>query len=161
MGSLAWDSASPSQGRRRSHCSSTTAEGGWVIRDFHFISPDQKEEGSWNTRSCSHVWEISWCHFWAFRTNGGYGFNSAGSRPLHSWGSNHISPISEHLSSNYPCASLNRWGGWSDTGQSGQVTGILIPDDTFCFLIYYYYNFDFRTIFPLCLHILLVLFMGN
>ena len=30
-----------------------------------------------------------------------------------------------------------------------------------CCLLDYYYNFGFRTIFPLFLHILLVLFMGN
>ena len=54
----------------------------------------------------------------------------------------------------------NRKEECSDTGQLGPVTRILIPDDTFCFFIYYY-NFGFRTLFPLCLHILLVLFMGN
>ena len=77
------------------------------------------------------------------------------------WGPDHTSSVFGHFSSSYSSMASNRWEECSDTGQSGPVTGILIPDDTFCFLIYYYYNFGFRTVFPLCLYILLVLFMGN
>ena len=38
---------------------------------------------------------------------------------------------------------------------------LLIPDDAFCFLDYYYYDYGFSTVFLLCLYTLLVLFMGS
>ena len=38
---------------------------------------------------------------------------------------------------------------------------MLIPNDTFCFLVYYYFNYGFNTVFPLCLYTLLVLFLDS
>jgi len=96
----------------------------------------------------------------------GHTLTSACSRPFHSSsrdarGPDYTSPGYGHFSSSYSSIASDRWGGCSDTGHPGPVTGILIPDDTFCFMVYYYFNYGFSAVSLLCLYTLLVLFMGN
>ena len=41
------------------------------------------------------------------------------------------------------------------------VAVVAIGEDTFCFLVYYYFNYGFSTVSLLCLYTLLVLFLGS
>jgi len=74
--------------------------------------------------------QIARGHIRSTHTSGGPILTSTCSRPLHSYtrdtrGPDHTSPDSEHFSSSYPSTSSDIWGGCSDTGHSGLVTGIL------------------------------------
>jgi len=132
MGSLARDSASSSQGRRRSRHSGTPSARGWVIRVFHSWALDQEEEGSCNPGSCNHLWKVSWSHSRASDTSGRFHFSTTGNRPFHAWGSKQPSPVSEHLSCSYSCTSFVERGGGSDTEHPGPITGSLNSCWFFC-----------------------------
>jgi len=138
----------------RSHSPGTPTGTGCFLRDYHSRAIHSSSWGKGRTgepRDCCYSWEITRGHIIASYSSSRPLLTTACSWPFHSctWhtrGPDYTSPGTEHLSSSYSSTSLDRWGGCSDSGYTGSISGLL-NSWWFFFLDNDYNYISFSTLF--------------